>query len=157
VTVGPSGTLCALAAMVAARRTGTTPLSVNQLRFDRTELKALHKDMLAVPASARAKMAGLDAGRADIIPAGSLFLLTAMEVFGFEEITVGEWALREGIVLDAIGHHDASDWSGDPRAIRRASVLELARRCNWDEVHSRQVAKLAVSLFDQTLPLHDLG
>jgi exopolyphosphatase/guanosine-5'-triphosphate,3'-diphosphate pyrophosphatase len=80
-----------------------------------------------------------------------------MEVFGFEELTVGEWALREGIVLDAIRHHDAADWSGDPRAIRRASVLELCRRCNWDEVHSRQVARLAVSLFDQTLPLHGLG
>jgi exopolyphosphatase / guanosine-5'-triphosphate,3'-diphosphate pyrophosphatase len=156
MAIGSSGTLCTLARMVGARRLGATPVSVNQLRFSREELLVLHKEMLAMPASQRARLPGLDAGRADIIPAGSLFLLTAMELFGFDDLTVSEWALREGMVLDAIRHHDAADWSGDPRAIRRASVLELSRRCNWDEVHSRQVAKLAVSLFDQTLAMHGL-
>ena len=156
MAIGTSGTLCTLARMAAARRSGTIPVSVNQLRFGRDELLAIHEDLLPMPVSARSRLAGLDAGRADIIFTGSLFLLTAMELFGFEELTVGEWALREGIVLDAIGHHDAADWSGDPRAIRRASVLELARRCNWDEVHSRQVARLAVDLFDQLMPVHDL-
>jgi len=156
MAIGTSGTLCTLARMAAARRSGTVPVSVNQLTFDRDELMAIHEDLLSMPASQRSRLPGLDAGRTDIIPTGSLFLLTAMELFGFEELTAGEWALREGMVLDAIGHHDASDWSGDPRAIRRASVLELARRCNWDEVHSRQVARLAVQLFDQTLPLHEL-
>ena len=155
--VGTSGTLCTLARMAGAARNGTVPSSVNQLHFVRDELLPIHEELVSQPASARAKMPGLDAGRADIIVAGSLFLLTAMELFGFEEMTVSEWALREGIVLDAIGHHDAADWSGDPRAIRRASVLELCRRCNWDEVHSRQVAKLALRLFDQTLSLHGLS
>jgi exopolyphosphatase/guanosine-5'-triphosphate,3'-diphosphate pyrophosphatase len=157
MAVGSSGTLCTLARMVAARRSGTVPNSVNQFRFDREELLPLHKELLRLPAAARARLPGLDSGRADIIiPAGSLFLLTAMELFGFEELTVSEWALREGMVLDAIGHRDAADWSGDPRAIRRASVLELCRRCNWDEVHGRQVARLALQLFDQTLALHGL-
>jgi exopolyphosphatase/guanosine-5'-triphosphate,3'-diphosphate pyrophosphatase len=135
MAIGTSGTLNTLARMVAARRAGSVPTSVNQQSFNRHELLEIHKEMLSMPASGRAKMPGLDPGRADIIPAGSVFLLTAMELFGFEEMTVGEWALREGIVLDAIGHHDAAEWSGDPRAIRRASVLELCRRCNWDEVH----------------------
>jgi exopolyphosphatase/guanosine-5'-triphosphate,3'-diphosphate pyrophosphatase len=156
MVVGTSGTLCTLARMAASRR-GPTPVSVNQLRFDRDELLAIHSDLLTLPASGRARLGGLDAGRADIIPAGSLFLLTAMELFGFEELTVSEWALREGIVLDAIGRHDPEEWSGDPHTIRRASVLELCRRCNWDEVHSRQVARLALAVFDQTLPLHELG
>lgn len=156
MAVGSSGTLCTLARMVAARRSGTPPVSVNQLRFDRHDLLAIHEELLKLPTSARSRLAGLDAGRADIISTGSMFLLTAMEVFGFEQLTVSEWALREGIVLDAIGRHDPAEWTGDPRAIRRASVLELCRRCNWDEVHSRQVARLAVSLFDQSLPLHEL-
>jgi exopolyphosphatase/guanosine-5'-triphosphate,3'-diphosphate pyrophosphatase len=156
MAVGTSGTLCTLARMVAARRAGTPPVSVNQLSFTRDELLPIHGQLVELPSAERAKLAGLDAGRTDIIVAGSTFLLTAMELFGFETLTVSEWALREGIVLDAIRHHDPSDWSDDPRAIRRASVLELCRRCNWDEVHSRQVARLAVSLFDQTLPLHAL-
>ena len=102
-------------------------------------------------------MEGLEARRVDLIAAGSLFLEVAMDVFDFDELTVSEWALREGIVLDAIRRHDPADWSDDPRAIRRASVQGLARRCNWNEQHARQVAKLALSLFDGTRELHGMG
>ncbi|HEX6596185.1 MAG TPA: hypothetical protein VF045_04575, partial [Acidimicrobiales bacterium] len=79
MAVGTSGTLATLARMAAARRSGSVPLSVNQLRFSRDELVSLHEELIEQPAGARAKMPGLDAGRADIIPAGSMFLLTAME------------------------------------------------------------------------------
>ena len=157
MAVGTSGTFLALARMVAGRRPGGVPVSVNQLRFTRAELEAVHDEALALPAADRARMRGLDARRADILPAGSTLLRTAMDVFGFDQLTVSEWALREGMVLDAIGRRDEADWSGDPRAIRLSSVLRLARACNWDEGHSRQVTRLALSLFDQTLPLHGLG
>ncbi len=157
MAVGSSGTFCDLAQMVAARRTGSVPLSINQFTFSRDELLPLHEELLSLRSSERAGLAGLEDKRADIIPVGSTLLLTAMELFGFDRMTVSEWALREGIVLDAIPRHEAADWSGDPRAIRAASVLQLARRCNWDEGHSRQTARLALDLFDQTLALHGLG
>ena len=156
MAVGTSGTFVALARMIAARRPGGIPVSVNQFRFSRDEFLAVHDQVMSLRSNERAKLPGLDARRADIIPAGSLLLATAMELFGFDHLTVSEWALREGMVLDAIGRHDDADWSNDPRAIRRSSVLRLAQDCNWDEGHSRQVARLALSLFDQTLPLHHL-
>ncbi|MDQ4068639.1 MAG: HD domain-containing protein, partial [Actinomycetota bacterium] len=34
---------------------------------------------------------------------------------------------------------------------------QLARRCNWDEGHGRQTARLALDLFDRTASLHGLG
>ncbi len=154
--VGSSGTLEDLAHMVAARRATDVPDSLNQLSFGRDEFLPLHKEILTTPADGRLRFEGLEARRVDLIPAGSLFLETAMELFGFEELTVSEWALREGIVLDAIRRHDPADWSDDPRAIRRASVQALARRCNWDEGHARQVARLALELFDRTQELHGL-
>jgi exopolyphosphatase/guanosine-5'-triphosphate,3'-diphosphate pyrophosphatase len=40
---------------------------------------------------------------------------------------------------------------------RRRSVFELGRRCNFDEKHALQVARLALVLFDQLAPLHKLG
>jgi exopolyphosphatase/guanosine-5'-triphosphate,3'-diphosphate pyrophosphatase len=86
-----------------------------------------------------------------------VFLATAMELFDFDEMTISEWALREGILLEVADRHDPADWSEDPRAIRRASVVALATRCNWHEPHARRVADLAVSLFDQTRELHGLG
>jgi exopolyphosphatase/guanosine-5'-triphosphate,3'-diphosphate pyrophosphatase len=131
-------------------------MSVNQLTATRADLERVHERLAELPAAARAKLPGVDARRADQIPVGSTVLLTAMKVFGFDSMVVGDWALREGIVLEAIRRHDIADWTGDAEAVRRASVLGLARRCNWDEAHARQVARLSVDLFDRTLALHHL-
>jgi len=117
----------------------------------------LHKEIIGSKASERLRMDGLETRRVDLIPAGSMVLATAMELFGFDEMTVSEWALREGIVLDVIGRHDPTDWSDDPRAIRRASVQGFARRCDTNEEHAHRVARLALELFDQTQTLHGLG
>ena len=154
--VGTSGTFLDLARMAAAHRTGAVPSAVNQLVVRRQDLDAVHERVLATPASARSKIAGLDARRADQIPVGSQVLRTILDRFGFDELVVGEWALREGIVLDAIRRHEVAEWTNDAAAVRRSSVLGLARRCNVDEVHALQVAALSTSLFDQTRSLHGL-
>lgn len=156
LVVGSSGTLENIAHMVAARREADVPISLNQLTFTRDEFLPLHEELMTATAAERRRIDGLDARRVDLIPAGSMFLATAMELFGFDELTVSEWALREGIVLDALRAHDPEDWSDDPRAIRQASVHDLARRCNWPESHSREVARLALQLFDGTRELHGL-
>jgi len=156
LVVGSSGTLEDIAAMVAARRGTQVPASLNQLAFARDEFLPLHDEIVASKASERRRMVGLEPRRVDLIVAGSMFLATAMDVFEFDEMTISEWALREGILLDAIGHHDPADWTDDPRAIRRASVQSLARRCSYPEAHSNQVARLALELFDQTADLHGL-
>ena len=155
--IGSSGTLCALVRMAAARRTGTVPPSVNQLKVRRKDLLAVHEQIFQLRAADRQKLPGVDARRADLLPAGSMLLTTAMELFGLDELVGCEWALREGIVLDAIGHHTKADWSGEPRNLRRESVEDLARRCNWQERHARHVARLATDLFDGTAELHGLG
>ena len=131
LAVGSSGTLLDLAHMVAARRSADVPVSLNQLSFSRDEFLGLHRQIIGSKASDRLRMEGLESRRVDLIPAGSTLLAAAMDLFGFDAMTVSEWALREGIVLDVIGRHDPADWSDDPRAIRRASVQGFARRCNW--------------------------
>jgi len=154
--IGSSGTLAALVRMASARRTGSVPPSVNQLRVRRKDLLALHEQILGLTAAERQRLPGVDARRADLLPAGSMLLTTVMELCGLDELTGCEWALREGMVLDAIGHHTQADWSGEPRALRQESVLNLCRRCNWQEEHGRQVARLALDLFDGTAELHGL-
>ena len=156
LAVGSSGTLESLAEMVAARRVEDAPATLNQLSITRRELLALHKELLASKAADRLRMEGLDARRVDLIIAGSMVLATAMELFDLDQLTISEWALREGIVLDAVGRHEPDDWSDDPHAIRGNAVVGLARRCNWAEAHARQVATLALDLFDGTTELHGL-
>lgn len=155
MAVGSSGTLESLAQITAARRDEDLPPTLNQLTITRDEFLVVHKEILGSTASERLRIAGLDARRVDLVVAGSTFLATAMERFDLDALTISEWALREGIVLDAVGRHDPSDWSDDPRAIRRESVIGLARRCNWAEGHARTVASLALELFDAAAPLLD--
>ncbi|MGH9070668.1 MAG: HD domain-containing protein [Acidimicrobiales bacterium] len=161
--IGSSGTLCNLAGMADAHRTGAAKgltsirSSVNQLTVGLADLEAVHRQLVSLGSAERQGVAGLDSRRVDLIATGSSILLCAMEIFGFDELTVSEWALREGMVLAAIGAHDPADWDPEPRAMRMASVLELCRRCNYGEEHATQVAKLALEVFDATTSLHHLG
>jgi exopolyphosphatase/guanosine-5'-triphosphate,3'-diphosphate pyrophosphatase len=157
MAIGSSGTIEDLAHMIAARRTAEVPHTLHHLTFTRSELDALRDDLLAATSAERRKFEGLDTKRVDLIVAGAEVMAVAMELFEVEEMTVSEWALREGMVLDAIGRHDPADWSDDPLTIRRASVMALARRCNWPAAHSRAVADLALGLFDGLRDLHGLG
>lgn len=156
MAVGSSGTIEDLGHMIAARRDVKMPRTLHHLSFSRDELDALRDELVESTNAQRKKLEGLDAKRVDLIVAGAELMSTAMELFDVHELTVSEWALREGMVLDAIGRHEPADWSDDPFAIRRASVQSLARRCSWPEAHSRHVAKLALQLFDQTRELHHM-
>lgn len=155
LVVGSGGTFCALARMLAHRRTGVLPVSVNQLAFTRGELLELHEDLLRMGTADRRRLPGLEGRRADLVPVGSTLLATGMELFGFEEVTISEWALREGIVLETLRAAGAA--SQGERNIRRASVVALAQRCNWEETHARQVARLALDIFGGTRRMHRMG
>ena len=160
LAVGTSGTLKDLVRMAVALGSGehTMPASTNALRARRTDIDALHERIMNAKTSERRRMPGLEEQRrAELLPAGSTLLVIALELFDLDGLTASDWALREGIVLDAVRSHDPSDWSDDPRALRRASVASLARRCNSDVTHTTHVAQLALRLFDQTLDLHQLG
>ncbi len=45
---------------------------------------------------------------------------------------------------------------GEGESSRRESVLQFAKRSDPDPAHSHQVARLALRIFDQTAPLHQL-
>ncbi|MGA2528260.1 MAG: Ppx/GppA phosphatase family protein [Acidimicrobiales bacterium] len=154
--IGTSGTLCALARAAAARRDGIVPTSVNQLSVTSRELTALAEVIYELPSWERARIPGIDARRAELLPAGVAVAEVLMERTAMRELTVSEWGLREGIIISTISSHDRVELTGDPRAIRRASVMSLCARSRWPEAHSRQVARLALELFDSTVGLHGL-
>lgn len=156
MAVASSGTLEALIRLAASRRFGTVPSSVNQLSVTAREVESLSSYLVGMTSAERASLPGVDARRADLLPTGALLLTTVLELTGLDELVGCEWALREGMVLDAIGHHERVEWDGDPKAIRRESVLGLCKRCGWNEVHSAKVARLAAELFDGTTALHRL-
>ena len=67
-------------------------------------------------------------------PAGSTLLVTALDLFDVDELTdraTGRCA--KASCSTRCARHDPDDWSDDPRALRRAAVASLARRCGSDE------------------------
>ena len=159
VAVGCSGTIEALALMGAARR-GAPLRAVGNAALGRRDLDAVVDDILARPDPAdRAKMAGLDPGRAEVIAAGAVLLRQMFKALGIQTLTVSTGALREGLLLDRFHRRDRSPASGlhHLNDLRRSSVLAAARRYDQDVAHAEHSTNLALELFDETRPVHGLG
>lgn len=159
IAIGSSGTILNLAEMVRQRR-GESGRMVSNTTFSRKELrKVVDKLVSADTAKQRLKVPGLDAGRVDIIVAGAILLDEAFEALGIEEMTVSDYALREGLVLDTLQRCSSSATViGEGTAdIRSRSVLRLSELCPEERGHADQARRLALALFDGTAEIHHLG
>jgi exopolyphosphatase/guanosine-5'-triphosphate,3'-diphosphate pyrophosphatase len=151
--LGTSGTLENLSVMCAA-----TDKSESTGVIERDALSRLLVKLIESRAKDRATMTGLDDQRKDQIIAGALLVSELLRRLNLNEIRVCKSALREGIILDYLSRH-LPDLSirREVRDPRRRSVLDLARRCDWHQSHSEQVARLCMELFDATRSLHGFG
>jgi exopolyphosphatase/guanosine-5'-triphosphate,3'-diphosphate pyrophosphatase len=156
--IGTSGTILSLGALALTEEEGAPP---EDLRNERVPAKALHrlrKRLVAADIEERLRMAGLDPRRADLNVAGSVLLDTILKGLGTQDLTLCDLALREGLVLDYIHRNSARIRKVERYPdVRRRSVVELGERCGYWSEHAQQVARLAVSIFDQTRSVHGLG
>jgi len=156
--VGTSGTLLNLTAMAAAMRFGRVPLTLHNCLLRERDLNKLTEEILDRDNERRSRMEGLDKRRADIIPAGAILMEVLMEGLRIDSMRACEWALREGMILDFIAKHpDLLEADEQLVDVRRRSVMQMLRRFQVDNAHSRQVARLALRLFDATRQVHQLG
>lgn len=155
--IGTSGTILSLGAMVAAEADGA-PVDLRNYRVAAKALRKLRKQVVALDIQERLKLPGLEPRRGDLVVAGGILLDTILEKLGAEEITLCDLALREGLILDYIARNRKQIAQVDRYPdVRRRSAFELAERCNYWPEHAHQVAKLALSLFDQTRLTHHLA
>jgi exopolyphosphatase/guanosine-5'-triphosphate,3'-diphosphate pyrophosphatase len=152
--IGTSGTILSLGAVAAKSRTE----DVRNVRVGAKDLSRLRKRLTALSLEERLKVPGLDPRRADLSVAGAVLLDTLLQELGAPDLTLCDFALREGLVLDYIQRNAAHIQKVDRYPdVRRRSVIELAERCNYLPAHAQQVARLALSLFDATRKHHNLG
>ena len=95
----------------------------------------------------RREIAGLNPERADIILAGVTVVDELMRFLDTNVLRVNERGIREGLILRGLQRHGLVPQDGRPRDWRSA-VLDFARSCQVDEAHTRQVAALALQVFD---------
>ena len=154
--VGSSGTLENLAAMCGDGSPQTDD-DGNAIIAAKPFGKLL-KMLVTSTSAEREKIRGLDPGRREQVVAGAVLVGELFERLKLKKIRLCGAALREGILFDYLARHvpqlEVRREVPDPR---RRAVLDLARRSDWHREHSRQVAKLATKLFDETKGLHGLG
>jgi exopolyphosphatase/guanosine-5'-triphosphate,3'-diphosphate pyrophosphatase len=93
--------------------------------------------------------------RSDSLLAGIVLLQALVTHAGVDRFQVSDRALREGLVLAALGQPIPS--AAEPEDLRRRQVLQLAERSESVYRHNLQTARLAGRLFDVTASLHGLG
>jgi exopolyphosphatase/guanosine-5'-triphosphate,3'-diphosphate pyrophosphatase len=95
--------------------------------------------------------------RADVLVPALYVILAVADLARTNEIVAPGVGLKNGMVVELVRKHFSTwDYGHDDATTARAAI-QLGRRYHFDEPHATQVDRLACQLFDQLLPLHQLG
>jgi exopolyphosphatase / guanosine-5'-triphosphate,3'-diphosphate pyrophosphatase len=148
--LGSSGTIQALVSYAASGKTGEDAFSGNGKPAKAAEIRRAVEKLVAMKAEGRRRH--FDARRADIIVAGAVILEALVEHLGLDEVRAVDRGLRDGIIFDLM-RKTASD---DPDHSLAEAGLVLGRKFLFDERHASQVARIALTLYDDLAELHGL-
>jgi exopolyphosphatase/guanosine-5'-triphosphate,3'-diphosphate pyrophosphatase len=155
--IGTSGTILSLGALAAAQEGWKPDEPLRNRRVTAKNIRRLRKDLAALPIERRLRLEGLEPRRADLAVVGAILLDAILRRLDASELTLCDLSLREGLVLDYIARHRKEIAQAERYPdVRRRSVVELAERCNYWPEHANQIARLAVTLFDETRAVHGL-
>ena len=156
--VGTSGMIGNLAEIMHLHKTGRPIPQLNLARFSFKDVAAAEKLLVKTPLKQRHEIPGVDPKRTDVLVPAIIVLRTLMERLDIDEFTVSDKAIREGLLHDFIERHrEGIQAEQEIPNVRRRDVLRVARKCQYDPVHTHHVARLCLQIFDQTTPAHKMG
>ena len=77
------------------------PEKIHGLVLQRDNIERLFEDLKSKSLEQRLKIPTLEQGREDLIIAGTTLILETMRTFNCSQLTVSEYSLREGVLLQA--------------------------------------------------------
>ena len=130
-------------------------LSESSTLINRKNLKKLIRQLSKLSVEERIRDLGLRPDRADVILPAAMVLHQMMKLAGAKELQTPEASLLDGILLDMVAPELNEMHS------RRANLVGWARsvkkKFQVDQNYAIAVTRLALDLFKQTAPLHELG
>ena len=136
--IGCSGTARSLCDMLELNDLSTAGITAKGLaKLRQVLLDARHVD--------RIQLNGLRSDRRPVLPGGFAIMAAIFDMFGIEQMTVADGALREGVLHDLLERQTQKD-------VREHSVPQFQRRYHVDHAQSVRVAKIAASLFELLEP-----
>jgi exopolyphosphatase/guanosine-5'-triphosphate,3'-diphosphate pyrophosphatase len=110
------GSLRALARLAARAEDPPRDPSPDGERLSRRALARLCEALVHADHDERLRMPGMQKERADLLPTAALVLETLVGALDLDGITVSEWGLREGVILEALGLARAERKAGSARS-----------------------------------------
>ena len=133
--VGSSGTVRSIEGILVENRYAANGIT-------REGLDRLWDLLLDAGRADPARIPGLKAARASVLPGGFAILYAIFEELDIAQMTVSEAALRHGVLYDLLGrvmHHD----------MREATAVQFMRRYHVDAAQATRVRDLALRIYDQ--------
>lgn len=104
--VGVSGTIDTIYHLSQAKKYKRLKNKLNGYKFLKEEFEEFYNQIMNLKTSAERKLvSGMEAKRADIIPAGLIILKEIINLFNIKKFVISEYALREGIVIDTANRY----------------------------------------------------
>jgi exopolyphosphatase/guanosine-5'-triphosphate,3'-diphosphate pyrophosphatase len=100
--IATGGTVRALAHVLLASSPQAEDASLLGAELPAPALAELAERLQRASHAERLAMPGMSPRRADLLPAGAAILASVLGELGFQSLTLCDWGLREGIMLDAV-------------------------------------------------------
>jgi exopolyphosphatase/guanosine-5'-triphosphate,3'-diphosphate pyrophosphatase len=148
--IGTSGTIINLGSVVSEQRDGRTLTNPQGFSYSRGELEDVIREIARSDEDEIESIKGVDPARWDILLPGACLIREALEYLGLKEITLCDKGIREGVILDYIAKNSRKlALEAEIPNVRLRSVLQFANRCEFEQSHGKQAARLALALYDQ--------
>ncbi|MEE8603558.1 hypothetical protein [Euzebya tangerina] len=102
VTYGTAGTIRDLGRLGLKMIGGAVPEKVRGMLVSRDQLELAYAHLCSMDAHARMDIEGISAKRADLLPGAGVAVLATMQALDLPAITLCDWGLREGVLLDVV-------------------------------------------------------
>ena len=99
--------------------------------------------------------------RAEVMGIAAIIITTLAKWLDIRTMLVPGVGVREGVLLDLVAAQYSCESESAEEKDRAEKLIAgarwFARRLDYDAQHAEQVARLALSLFDQLRPIHEMG
>jgi exopolyphosphatase / guanosine-5'-triphosphate,3'-diphosphate pyrophosphatase len=104
--IGTAGTIRDVGRLGLTLAGGASPAKVRGLMVSREQMELAYATICSVDVHERMDLDGVSPKRVDLLPAAGVPILAAMEAFSLPSITLCDWGLREGVLLDVVGRKE---------------------------------------------------
>ena len=148
--IATSGTAISLGNLILSDL-GQPKQKMHGYKFKKENLEIVLEKLIKMPTSEIKKIPSLSERRSEIIIPGALILNTSMEMLNFDQLTISERALREGLVVDWMLRQGIIKNEFNIQSnIRKTTIVHQARKFGVDKERSEKVTNIAFQIYDQT-------